>query len=117
VTEPEDGVSQVAVCMLRLHPLGNNNNKLTIKLPSDARPEEVYDWLDDKLDTTKLPLSVLRVDRATIAIKMQGNGQKKAITFNIGPKSCTLESESEPIRRLGEKYLHRWGLDHVGRSA
>jgi hypothetical protein len=116
-TEPEDGVSQVAVCMLRMHPLGNKTNKLTIKLPSDAGPDEIYNWLDDKLDTTKLPLSVLRIERATISMKLQGYGPKKSLTFEIGPESCTLESEPEPLRRLGEKYIHKWGLDHVEQIA
>ncbi len=79
VTEPEDGITQVAVRMLRMHPLGNKNNKLMVKLPSDAKPEDIYDWLDEKLDTTQLPISVLRVERATISMKLDGYGRKKAL--------------------------------------
>ena len=113
VTEPEDGITQVAVRMLRMHPLGNKNNKLTVKLPSDAKPEDIYDWLDTKLDVTELPISVLRVERATISMKLDGYGRKKSLTFDIGPKSCTLKSESEQFRELGEKCLRKWGLDRA----
>jgi hypothetical protein len=114
VTDPQDGITQVAVRMLRMHPLGNKKNKLIIKLPSDATPEEIYDWLDEKLNTTNLPISVLRVERATIAMKLEGYGRKKFLTFDIGPKSCTLKSESEQFRKLGEKYLKKWGLERAG---
>lgn len=113
VTEPEDGITQVAVRMLRMHPLGNKNNQLTVKLPSDAKPEDIYDWLDTKLDATELPISVLRVERATISMKLDGYGRKKSLTFDIGPKSCTLKSEPEQFRKLGEKYLRKWGLDRA----
>jgi hypothetical protein len=114
VTDPEDGITQVAVRMLRMHPLGNKKNKLIFKLASDATPEEIYNWLDEKLNTTNLPISVLRVERATIAMKLEGYGRKKFLTFDIGPKSCTLKSESEQFRKLGEKYLKKWGLEHAG---
>jgi hypothetical protein len=113
VTDPEDGITQVAVRMLRMHPLGNKNNKLMVKLPSDAKPQDIYDWLDTKLDTTQLPISVLRVERATISMKLDGYGRKKSLTFDIGPKSCTLKSESERFRELGEKYLRKWELDRA----
>jgi hypothetical protein len=99
--------------MLRMHPLGNKNNKLMIKLPGDAAPEEIYDWLDEKLDNSELPVTVLRVERATITMKLDGYGRKKAITFDIGPKSCTLKSESEQFRKIGEKYLKKWGLERA----
>lgn len=114
VTDPEDGITHVAVRMLRMHPLGNKNNKLMVKLPSDVKPDEIYDWLDEKLDTTQLPISVLRVERATISMKLDGYGRKKSLTFDISPKSCTLKSESEQFRKLGEKYLRKWGLDRAG---
>ncbi len=114
VTDPEDGITHVAVRMLRMHPLGNKNNKLMVKLPSDVKPDEIYDWLDEKLDSTQLPISVLRVERATISMKLDGYGRKKSLTFDISPKSCTLKSESEQFRKLGEKYLRKWGLDRAG---
>jgi len=113
ITDPEDGIERVVVRMLRMHPLGNKNNKLTVRLPSDAKPEDIYDWLDNKLNTTQLPLSVLRVERATIAMKLSGYGRKKSLTFEIGPKSCTLKSESDKFRKLGEKYLRQWGVDRA----
>ncbi|MBI9017336.1 MAG: hypothetical protein JEZ07_08770 [Phycisphaerae bacterium] len=110
-TDPEDGISQVSVRMLKMSPLGNRKKKIIVKLPADGHPEEIYAFLDNDLNGEKLPLSVLQVERATISIKLNGYGRRKALTFDIGPKSSNLKSQPENIRQIGEKYLRRWGID------
>ena len=111
VTDPEDGIIQVAVRMLKMSPRGNPKKKIMVKLPVDGKPEDIYVSLENDLNGENLPLSLLVVERATISMKLDGYGRKKTLTFDIGPNSCTLKSEAEPFRLLGEKYLKRWKID------
>lgn len=86
----------------KMSPRGNPKKKIMVKLPVDGKPEDIYVSLKDDLNGEKLPASLLVVERATISMKLDGYGRKKALTFDIGPKSCTLKSEAEQFRLLGE---------------
>lgn len=111
VTDLEDGIAQVAVRMLKMSPRGIPKKKIMVKLPVDGKPEDIYVSLENDLNGEKLPASLLVVERATISMKLDGYGRRKALTFDIGPNSCTLKSEAEPFRLLCEKYLKRWKID------
>jgi hypothetical protein len=42
------------------------------------------------------------------------HGRRRSLTFDVSfPDSCTLKSEDEEMRLLGEKYLKRWGIDRA----
>lgn len=112
-TDPEDCITQVAVRMLRLVPLGNSGKKITVKLPPKGNPEEIYVSLENDLNVSKLPISNIHVERAAITMTFMEHCSKKTLTFEIGPKSCTLKSESDEYRLLGEKYLKKWGIDNA----
>jgi hypothetical protein len=113
VTDPGDGITDVAVRMLRMHPVGNKKKKITVKFSGDSDPEEIYVALENDLNLENLSPNSLRVERATISMRLKGYGRKKTLTFDIGPKSCTLKSELERFFNLGEKYLRLWGLDRA----
>lgn len=112
-TDPEDCIIQVAVRMLRLAPLGNTKKKITVKLPSNGNPEEIYISLENDLNGTNLPVSNVHVERAAITMTLTGYKNKKSLTFEIGPKNCTLKSEADEFRLLGEKYLRKWRIDNA----
>ena len=112
-TDPEDGISQVAIRMIRVSPFGNPRKKLTVKLPGDANPQEIYTSLENDLNNEKMSVESLRVERVGITMKLEGYGRKKSLTFEVGAKSCTLKSLPEKYRKLGEKYLKRWGIDRA----
>jgi hypothetical protein len=102
-TDPEDGISQVAVRMLKVSPMGNPKKKISVKLPVEG----------NNLDNMNVPVSVMNIDEATLSMKIEESGRQETLTFDIGPKVCTLNSQPEPLRTLGEKYLRRWGIAPV----
>ena len=112
-TDPVDGISQVAIRMIRVSPFGNPRKKLTVKFPGDANPQEIYTSLENDLNDEKMSVESLRVERVGITMKLEGYGRKKSLTFEVGAKSCTLKSLPEKYRTLGEKYLKRWGIDRA----
>jgi hypothetical protein len=100
VTDPEDGILQVAVRMLKVSPLGNSKKIISVKLPLEG----------NNLDNIDDPVSVMNIEEATLSMKFEKFGRQKMLTFDIGPKVCNLNSQPEPLRTLGEKYLRRWGI-------
>ena len=110
-TDPADGVAEVAVRRLRLSVTGNPRKQLTVALPDDAAPGAMYDSLEQEINQDHLPLSLLRVERAAITMKLVGRARVRKLTFEVGPTSCNLKGKREELRELGEKYLRRWGIE------
>lgn len=110
-TDPADGIREVAIRRLRLSVVGNPRKQLTVSLPDDGHPAAMYDSLENELNHKSLPLSILRVERAAITLKLEGRGRTRQLTFEVGPDSCNLKGKRDDLRELGEKYLRRWGID------
>jgi len=69
--------------------------------------------LDNYLNWTKVPASLLNVTQASVLIRFKpvGNRKAKSLGFNVSfPDSCDLKSQPEELRKVGEKYLKRWGI-------
>ncbi len=110
-TDPEDGITQVAIRLLCVSPLGNPKKKITVQLAPEGDPDDIYVALENDLNREKLPVSLLRVVRARICMQLDGYGRSKSLTFDISPRTCSLKSKPERLRELGEKYLRRWGIE------
>lgn len=110
-TDPEDGIAEVAVRRLCLSVAGNPRKRFTVERLDDAGPEAMYDSLEHELNQVSLPLSLMRVERATITMAISGRGRTRRLTFDVGPKSCNLKGKREELRELGEKYIRRWGIE------
>jgi hypothetical protein len=110
-TDPEDGIAEVAVRRLRLSVAGTPRKQFTVSRLDEDGPDAMYDSLENELNQDNLPLSLLRVERATITMTLTGRGRIRKLTFDIGPKSCNLKGKREELRQLGEKYLRRWGIE------
>ncbi len=110
-TDPEDGITQVAIRLLCVSPMGNPKKKITVQLPLEGNPEDIYVALENDLNHEKLPITLLRVQKARICMELEGYGRSKSLTFDISPRTCSLKSKPERLRELGEKYLRRWGIE------
>lgn len=112
VTDPEDGIEEVSLRGMRLSILGQRRDRITLEPDSAAGRNRIYEMLEEDLNSRRLPKSILNVTRATINFKLDNKGYGRSLTFNVStPNSCTLKSEREDRRALGEKYLKRWGID------
>ena len=110
-TDPEDGITQVAVRLLSVSPMGNSRKRITVQLPPEGNPDDIHSALERDLNHEQLPKSLLRVEKARICMKLQGYGRSRSLTFDISPRTCSLKSKPERLRQLGEKYLRRWGIE------
>lgn len=112
-TDPEDRITQVLIRLLCVAPLGNLKKKITVQLPPDGQPEDIYTSLDNDLNRENLPVSLLQVEKARLSMQLDGYGRSKTLTFDISPRTCSLKSKPEHLRDLGEKYLRKWGIEAI----
>lgn len=113
VTDPEDAVEEVRIRQLRLSPLGDRNEQVTLKAGGRNR-DHIYKMLERYVRRERFSLDDVTVTQATLQFTLPpgGNGRVNRQSFSIStPKSCNLKSKPESLRKLGEKYLRRWGID------
>lgn len=115
-TDPADGIEQVRVRKLRLSVLGGSKRRVTLEADPDAEPADVYEMMDNYLDRSNLPDTLINITQATLNFKFvdTGNGRQKTLTFDVSfPNSSNLKSKREELRIVAEKYLKEWGIDRA----
>ncbi len=111
-TDPADGVSEVRVKRARVA-LPNTRRRLVLEPDPDRPPADLYAFFDETLPPDRYPRELLNVTAATLVITYQGGGgdRPRTLTFDVTyPNSCSLKSEADDRRALGERCLRRWGI-------
>lgn len=116
-TDPADGVEETRVRKLRLSVLGGQKRRIWLEGDPDAGRQDVYDMMDEYLNDTNLPRSLVNITVATLSLKIaaQGNEKGGTVTFDVSfPNSSNLKNERrERLRGIAEKYLKAWGIDRA----
>ena len=107
-TDPDDGIMDVKIKAMQLEAKTNYGEVITVKSKSDM--DSIHDLLENDLNQQEIPLSQLRVHRATFLLKLAGRGRTKTLTFDLTSNACNLKNKPEELRILGEKYLRLWGI-------
>jgi hypothetical protein len=108
-TDPEDGITQVAIRGMRLSVVGNRRRRILLEPDPEGGPEVIYDMLERDLNRERLPRSILHVTK--VKLEFQFNGARP-LTFDVSyPSYCNLKSKREEHRLIGEKYMRRFGID------
>lgn len=111
-TDPEDGIEEVALRRMRVSIVGNRRRRILLEPDEELGRDAVYDMLEQDLNRAKLPRSILHVTKVTIQMRFSGNGNGRALEFDVSyPNSCNLKSRREELRLIGEKYMKRWKID------
>ena len=107
-TDPDDGVMNVTIKSMQLEVKMHRGEVITVKSKNDT--DSIHDLLENDLNQQEIPLSQLRVHRATVSLKLAGRGRTRTLTFDLTSNACNLKNKPEELRILGEKYLRLWGI-------
>ena len=120
-TDPADGIEEVRVRKLRLSILGGAKRRITLEADPAGWPNDIYEMVDDYLNRTNLPDTLINVTQAEFHFRWHhtGQGRQKTLTFEVSfPNRSNLKSvRREELRSIGEKYLKLWGIDRAGLPA
>lgn len=112
-TDAEDGVESVEVKQLRLMPLGNPGERVTLECLRKA-DRTIWNMTAEHFGSHD-PLSggwVVTQARLTIKFQPKGDarrGRTLPLTITM-PHGCNLKEQTEAEQLIGEKYLRRWGI-------
>jgi hypothetical protein len=115
-TDPEDGIEEVRLRLLRLSAVGNGNRRITLEADPKGPVQDIYDLMQEFLPRDLLGGVVFNVTKAVLEFRFppQGGGHPKPLIFEVSFPNCSnLKSKREEHRLLGEKYLKRWGIDRA----
>ena len=112
-TDPEDGVDSVEVKQLRLMPIANVGERVTLECLRKA-DRTIWSMAAERFGSGN-PLAggwVATQTKLTIRFHPKGGarrGRTLPLTITM-PHGCNLKERTEEEQLIGEKYLRRWGI-------
>ena len=112
-TDAEDGIEEVRVLSLRLMPIDDAGERLTLERMRGGT-RSIWDTAHARFGERSPLIGGWRVTQTKLAIRFRsdhGRSRGKTLPVTITmPHGCDLKDRTEPERIVGEKYLQRWGL-------
>lgn len=110
-TEPDDGIEDVAVSMLRLHPVNSTAERITVEKTAEA-DRDIWSIVAENLgDQALLTDYWIGQARLVIHYKTAESNRVRRLPITIThPYRSTIKEQREIERMLADKYLPRWGL-------
>lgn len=110
VTEPQDGVENVVVTMLRLDLPGMGRKRITLEASPTSEGQPIHSLIEKAINKANVPFDKVLISRAKLQIRFAAKDGKrgKTLTFEISPDRWTLKDD--PIHQIAKKYIEKWGL-------
>lgn len=114
-TDPEDGIESVEVRQLRLMPIDNFSERVTLECLRRA-DRSLWSMAAERFGACDPLASGWTPTQAKLAIRLHPKGDARRgrtlpLTITT-PHGCNLKDQTEDEQIIGEKYLRRWGVLH-----
>jgi hypothetical protein len=112
-TDPEDGIESVEVKQLRLMPIDNVGERVTLECLRKA-DRTIWSMSAERFGANDPLAGGWVATQAKLSIKFHPKGDAKRgrtlpLTITM-PHGCNLKDQTEEEQLIGEKYLRRWGI-------
>ncbi len=112
-TEPEDGIESVEVKQLRLMPIDNVAERVTLECLRKA-DRTIWSMSAERFGANDPLAGGWIATQAKLTIKFNPKvdakrGRTLPLTITM-PHGCNLKDQTEEEQLIGEKYLRRWGI-------
>jgi hypothetical protein len=112
-TEPEDGIESIEVKQLRLMPIDNVAERLTLECLRKAN-RTIWSMSAERFGPNDPLAGGWIATQAKLTIKFHPKGDAKRgrtlpLTITM-PHGCNLKDQTEEEQLIGEKYLRRWEI-------
>jgi len=112
-TDPEDGIESVEVKQLRLMPIDNNAERVTLECLRKA-DRTIWSMSADRFGPNDPLAGGWVATQAKLTIKFHPKADAKRgrtlpLTITM-PHGCNLKDQTEEEQLIGEKYLRLWGI-------
>ena len=109
---PEIGVMRVRVVCFDFSYAGvgkKRRHRITIDdAPDDA---EIYEVMDHDLDRANVPLNLVNVRFVRLLLDIEMDSVHRKMAIELTANTCTLKSNAEELRLVGEKFIQEQAID------
>ena len=112
VAMPQIGITRVWISCLEFNYHGAGKRRShRISLDEVIRDDEIYSVMEHDLDRDNVPLSLVAVRFVRIMLEIELNGVKRRMAIELRKNNCTLKSNADDLRRIGEYFIQESGID------
>ena len=112
VAMPQIGITRVWISSLEFNYHGVNKRRShRISLDEVERDDEIYSIMEHDLDTVNVPQSLVSVRFVRIMLEIELNGVKRRMAIEVRKNNCTLKSNADDLRKIGERFIQETGID------
>ena len=108
---PEIGVLRARISGMELHYRFTKGKKDVKYMAKDDPDSAIYDAFDREYNGKNVHMNLLRVAWVQLELDILVDGNVETLFIFLRRNVCTLKSNSEHLRRIGEKYLQETGVD------
>ncbi len=113
LVDDEDGIEGVEVRELRLMPIDDNSQRVTLELMAKA-DGTIWSMAEEMFEDRTPLRDGFVITRAKLVVKLArrpGGDRRRTLTLTITwPHGCDLKDRTATEQLIGEKYLRRWGI-------
>ena len=112
VAMPHIGITRVWISSMGFNYHGvdkRRSHKIDVGNPD--RDDEIYSVMEHDLNRDNVPLSLISVSFVRIILEIELNGVKRRMAIDLRKNSCTLKSNADELRKIGELFLQETGID------
>ena len=112
VAMPHIGITRVWISRMgfNYHGVGNRRSH-TFNVDNPLRDDEIYSVMEHDLNGDNVPLSLISVSYVRIMLEIELNGVKRRMAIDLRKNNCTLKSNADELRKIGERFLQETGID------
>lgn len=112
VAMPHIGITRVWISRMgfNYHGVGNRRGH-TFNVGNPVHDDEIYSVMEHDLNGENVPLSLISINFVRIKLEIELNGVKRHMDIDLRKNSCTLKSNTDDLRKIGELFLRETGID------
>ena len=109
---PHIGITRAWITCLEFHHSGAGKRRThRMTLDEVIRDDEIYSVMEHDLDRENIALSLVSVRFIRIMLEIELNGNKRRMAIELTKNSCTLKSNADDLRKIGELFIQEHEID------
>ena len=112
VAMPQIGITRAWISCMEFNYHGENKRRShKIALEEVERDDEIYSVMEHVQVIEKVPLNMSSVKFIRIMLEIKLNGVKRRMSIDMRKNNCTLKSNADDLRKIGERFIQETGID------
>ena len=109
---PHVGITRAWISCLEFNYQGAGKRRThRMSLDDVVRDDEIYSVMEHDLNRENVPLNVIVIKFVRIILEIEWNNCKRRMTIELTRNSCTLKSNADELRKIGEYFIQENGID------